>query len=83
MCRISRYRANRWAMIWGLTMRIGTILLAAIFAIGMSTTADAAKKKKAAAKPADPAVSANQNTANLVSDAFQPWKPTRSMGKKK
>jgi hypothetical protein len=63
-------------------MRKGTILLAAIFAIGMTTTADAAKKKKAAAKP-DPAVAANQNTANLVGDAFQPWKPQRTLAKKK
>ena len=63
-------------------MRMGTVLLAAIFAVGMTTTADAAKKKKAAAKP-DPAVAAQQNTANLVGDAFQPWRPTRAMAKKK
>ena len=46
-------------------MRKGTILLAAIFAVGMTTAADAAKKKAAPAKP-DPAVAAQQNTANLV-----------------
>ena len=67
-------------------MRKGTILLAALFAIGMTTTADAAKKKAAPAK-ADPAVAASQNTANLVGDALQPWKPQRSAaaakGKKK
>jgi hypothetical protein len=63
-------------------MRMGTILLAAIFAVAMTTAADAAKKKAAPAKP-DPAVAAQQNTANLVSDAFQPWKPTRSAAKKK
>jgi hypothetical protein len=63
-------------------MRIGTILLAAIFAVATTTAADAAKKKAAPAKP-DPAVAAQQNTANLVSDAFQPWKPTRSAAKKK
>lgn len=63
-------------------MRKGTILLAAIFAVGITTTADAAKKKAAAPKP-DPAVAAQQNTANLVGDAFQPWKPRREMAKKK
>jgi hypothetical protein len=57
-------------------MRKYTILLAALFAVGITTSADAAKKKAAPAKP-DPAVAANQNTMNLVSDAFQPWKPTR------
>jgi hypothetical protein len=63
-------------------MRKGTILLAAIFAVGMTTAADAAKKKAAPAKP-DPAVAAQQNTANLVGDAFQPWKPTRGAAAKK
>ena len=63
-------------------MRTGTILLAALFAVGMTTAADAAKKKAAPAKP-DPAVAANQNTANLVGDAFQPWKPARTMGSAK
>ena len=62
--------------VWGLTMRKGTILLAALFAVGMTTAADAAKKKAAPAKP-DPAVAASQNTANLVGDAFQPWRPQR------
>ncbi len=64
-------------------MRMGTILLAAIFAVAMTTAADAAKKKKAVPAKPDPAVAAQQNTANLVSDAFQPWKPTRSAAKKK
>jgi hypothetical protein len=63
-------------------MRKGTILLAAIFAVGMTTAADAAKKKAAPAKP-DPAVAAQQNTANLVGDAFQPWKPARGAAAKK
>ena len=68
-------------------MRKGTILLAAIFAVGMTTTADAAKKKAAPAKP-DPAVTAQQNTANFVGDAFRPWQPRRTAevakgGKKK
>jgi hypothetical protein len=61
---------------------MGTIVLAALFAVAMTGTADAAKKKAAAKKP-DPAVAAQQNTANLVGDAFQPWKPQRSMAKKK
>jgi hypothetical protein len=64
-------------------MRKGTIVLAAIFAVGITTTADAAKKKAAPAKAADPAVAAQQNTANLVGDAFQPWKPRREVAKKK
>jgi hypothetical protein len=63
-------------------MRKGTIILAALFAVAMTGTADAAKKKKAAPKP-DPAVAAQQNTANLVGDAFNPWKPQRAMAKKK
>jgi hypothetical protein len=58
-------------------MRKGTILLAALLAVGMTTTADAAKKKAAAAKP-DPAIQAQQNTALFVSDAFQPWQPQRT-----
>ena len=62
-------------------MRKGTILLAAIFAVGMITTADAARKK-AAPKP-DPAVGAQQNTANFVGDAFRPWQPQRTMAKAK
>jgi len=64
-------------------MRKGTILLAALFAVAMTGTADAAKKKAAPAKKADPAVAAQQNTANLVGDAFNPWKPRREVAKKK
>jgi hypothetical protein len=68
-------------------MRKGTILLAALLAVGMTTTADAARKKAAAAKP-DPAIEAQRNTALLVGDAFQPWQPQRTAaaakkGKKK
>lgn len=66
----------------GERMRKGTIVIAALLAVGMTGTADAAKKKAAPAKP-DPAVAAQQNTANLVGDAFQPWKPQRTMPKKK
>jgi hypothetical protein len=62
-------------------MRKGTILLAAIFAIGMTTTADAARKK--AAPKADPAVAASQQSAMFITDAFQPWQPARSMAKAK
>jgi hypothetical protein len=74
--------------VWGKTiMRKGTVLLAAIFAVGIATGAEAAKKKAAPAKP-DPAVAANQNTAAFVSAAFQPLTPARSAdgaskGKKK
>ncbi len=57
-------------------MRIGTILLAALFAVCLSTTADAAKKKAAPAKP-DPTAAAWTNSNNLVGDALQPWKPAR------
>ena len=57
-------------------MRKYTILLAAIFAVGITTGADAAKKKAAPAKP-DPAVAATQNSMNFIGDAFQPWRPTR------
>jgi hypothetical protein len=63
-------------------MRKGTIVIAALLAVGMTGTADAAKKKAAPAKP-DPAVAAQQNSANFIGDAFQPWKPQRTMPKKK
>lgn len=58
-------------------MRKGAILVAAIFAIGITSAAEAAKKKAAPAKP-DPAAAAGQNTAMLVGDAFQPWTPARA-----
>jgi hypothetical protein len=68
-------------------MRRGTILLAAIFAVGITTGAEAAKKKAAPAAKPDPAVAANQQAGAFVSDAFQPWKPARAepgaKGKKK
>ena len=57
-------------------MRMGTILLATIFAVGMTTAADAAKKKAAPAKP-DPAVQAMSHTNMLVGDALQPWQAQR------
>jgi hypothetical protein len=64
-------------------MRKTTILLAAILAVGMTSTADAAKRKRAAAPKADPAIAASHNTAMLVGDAFQPWMPQRTMPKAK
>jgi hypothetical protein len=67
-------------------MRKETILFAAIFAVAVAGTAEAAAKKKAAAAKPDPAASASQTTANFVGDALQPWKPTRpapSAAKKK
>jgi hypothetical protein len=72
----------------GLNMRKATILLAAIFAVGITSGADAAKKKAAPAKP-DPAVAATQNSMNFITAALQPWKPAapapaaKSKGKKK
>lgn len=57
-------------------MHKATILLAAIFAVGITTGADAAKKKAAPAKP-DPAVAAMQNSNMFVGDALQPWKSAR------
>ena len=59
-------------------MRMSAVLLAALFAIGMTSTADAAKKKAAPAKP-DPAAAAWQNTNMFVGDALQPWTPARPM----
>ena len=58
-------------------MRKATILLAAVFAMGIVTAAEAAKKKAAPAKP-DPAAAAGQNTVMFVSDAFQRWTPARA-----
>ena len=59
-------------------MRKATILLAAVFAVAMTTGADAAKKKAAPAKP-DPAVQAMSDGNRLVGDALQPWQPQRQM----
>ena len=69
-------------------MRKGIIVLAAVFAVGLATSAEAAKKKAAPAAKPDPAVAANQNTAKFISAAFQPWTPApsaagASKGKKK
>ena len=71
-----------------LTMRRGTILLAAIFAVGITTGAEAAKKKAAPAAKPDPAAAAWQNTNMFVADALTPWTPARAApgaakGKKK
>ena len=49
-------------------MRKGALLLALVFAVSASTAALAAKKK--IAKPADPAVAAQNNTMHFLSDAF-------------
>jgi hypothetical protein len=56
-------------------MRKGALLLALVLAVGVTTTASAAKKKPRAA--VDPAVAAQQDTARLLNDMFfHPWAPT-------
>ena len=56
-------------------MRKGALLLALVLAVGVTTSASAARKKPRAA--VDPAVAAQQNTANLLNDMFfHPWAPT-------
>ena len=55
-------------------MRKGTLLLAVLIAAAFSTTADAARKKKAAPAP-------KQETRSLFLDAFQPWKTTLAPAK--
>jgi hypothetical protein len=57
-------------------MRKGTILAAAIFAIGIAADAEAAKKKAEAVK-LDPAAAASQQSVQFLADAFQPWAPAR------
>ena len=51
-------------------MRKAALLLAVLIAASLSTSADAAKKK-AEAKP-DPAIAAQQNTANFMRAAVSP-----------
>ena len=55
-------------------MRKGALLLAFAFLVAAATTADAAKKRRAA--PADPAMQAQQDSANFVGDLFHPWAPS-------
>ncbi len=55
-------------------MRKGALLLALAFAVGVTTSASAAKKKPRAA--VDPAVQSQQDTANLLGDMFHPWAPS-------
>ena len=61
----------RWFISLGNKMRTLALLFAALLVASFSTSADAAKKKAAAAKP-DPAIAAQQNTANLIRDAMNP-----------
>lgn len=51
-------------------MRKVALALAALAAVCLTTTADAAKKKAA---PVDPAVAAQNNTGKFVGDAIAPW----------
>lgn len=60
-------------------MRKGALLLALAFAVGVTTSASAAKKM---AKP-DPAVQAQKDSAAFFEDAFHPWAPTASKPKGK
>ncbi|MEW6450363.1 MAG: hypothetical protein AB1490_06935 [Pseudomonadota bacterium] len=57
-------------------MRKAALALAALAAVCLTTTADAAKKK--AAPAADPAVAAQNNTAKFVGDGFAPWQATQA-----
>ena len=51
-------------------MRKAALALAALAAFCLTSTADAAKKKAAAA---DPAIEAQNNTGKFVGDAIAPW----------
>ena len=65
---------------WGLNMRKGTLLLAMLLAVGLSTTADAAKKKKAAPAPKT-AAELNASSTKLVGDGLsQILVPAQSLG---
>ena len=55
-------------------MRKGALLLALVFAVAAATTADAAKRRPAAA--VDPAMQSQRDTANLLNDMFHPWAPS-------
>ncbi len=52
-------------------MRKGAFLLALVFTVAAATTADAAKRRPAAA--ADPAMQAQRDSANLLNDMMHPW----------
>jgi hypothetical protein len=54
-------------------MRKGALILAVLLAASFSTAADAAKKKRAEAPKADPAMAATDNSARFVRDALMPW----------
>jgi hypothetical protein len=58
-------------------MRKGALLLALAFAVGLTTSASAAKKM------ADPAVQAQKDSMAFWNDAFHPWAPSATMSKPK
>lgn len=62
-------------------MRKGALLLlASLFAIAVTTSAEAGRAKRTAAKPApDPAIEAQKNSAAFISDMFRPWAPQATM----
>jgi hypothetical protein len=62
-------------------MRKGALLLLAfVFALAATTSADAGRAKRAAAKPApDPAIEAQKNSAAFIADLFRPWAPQATM----
>lgn len=55
-------------------MRKGALLLALVFTVAAATTADAAKRRPAAA--ADPAMQAQRDSANFFNDLWHPWAPS-------
>jgi hypothetical protein len=58
-------------------MRKGALLLALVFAVAATTSADAAKKKAKVMQ--DPAVQAQKDSAAFFGDLFHPWAPTATM----
>jgi hypothetical protein len=61
-------------------MRKGALLLALVFAVAATTAADAATKKRGAAKPApDPAAQAQRDSAAFLGDLLHPWAPSATM----
>lgn len=56
-------------------MRKGTILLATILAVGVATSADAAKKK---APAPDPAIAAQENSLKFIGASVHPWTITHA-----
>jgi hypothetical protein len=61
-------------------MRKGALLLLAlVFAVAASTSADAGRAKRTAKPAPDPAIEAQKNSAAFLSDLLHPWAPTATM----